>query len=153
MHLGLAEQKRVASDEFADGIKAIAADDEEIVISILIAAHQTGTVLVRTAQFCHVGFDSYIAEILFRRGPEIETRLLDQDPVAALIVIHDAVDVGDAVPASRVIIKLLLIEDITRVRRRCRKDGNWGGAGGKREKKKQRGKKAGGFHAGILSEL
>ncbi len=144
LHFALTEQGGLASDEFADGIEAIVRDDEEIIIAVLVAAHHAGAILLGPVEFCHIRFDARIAQIHFRRGPEIHLRLEDQHTVSALIVIHDAHVIGEAIPSAGVVLEFILQED--GAGRRQRGYGGWRGSARAEKKEERRKEKKEFFH-------
>lgn len=115
LHRDCSQQQRLPADKFSDGVIAIVADDKEIIITALIAAHQSGAILSGTVQAERVHFDSYIAKILFRRGPQVEIGLLHEHPIPAAVIVHDAVFVGNTVPAGGVVLEFILVENFARV--------------------------------------
>ncbi|MCK7526861.1 MAG: hypothetical protein MZV64_59310 [Ignavibacteriales bacterium] len=110
----LPDQDGLTVHKFADGVEPVVGDDEKIVIPVLIAAHETGAVLVRTIQFGHVRFDAHVAEVARRRGPEVHLPAAHEDAIPAAVIVHDAAVVEHAVPAGGVVGKVLLIQNIAR---------------------------------------
>ena len=108
----------MSTDEFTDAVIAVIADNEEIIITVLVAAHQSLAVFLGTTQAEHIRFDAYIAEIFLGCGPEIEIRIFHENAIPAAVIVHDAMIIRNAIPSAGVLLEFLLIENLTRLRSR-----------------------------------